>query len=212
MLPVLYSFRRCPYAMRARLALAVNGCAVELREVSLKAKPTAMLGVSPKGTVPVMVLPGGEVIDESLDIMRWAYRQSEGLVGVLCENDEELLSENDTRFKCWLDRYKYSDRHLEYTLEYSRGEASAFIQALEYRLGSASFLSGTELGFLDLAIAPFVRQFASVEPDWFKGQSWQKVVIWLETFKHSGVFLAVMAKHVDWNEDEGNSVAYSWKF
>ena len=210
-LPVLYSFRRCPYAMRSRLALAVNECAVELREVSLKAKPAEMLRASPKGTVPVMVLPCGEVLDESLDIMRWAYRQREDLVAVLSESDEALLAENDTHFKCWLDRYKYSDRHLEYTMEHSRAKASAFIQSLEYRLKGHSYLGGASLGYLDLAIAPFVRQFARVDPAWFERQTWLKVVAWLEAFKRCGMFLAVMAKHADWAAEKSNSVVYSWK-
>ena len=211
MLPVLYSFRRCPYAMRARLALAVNGCTVELREVSLKAKPAEMLRASPKGTVPVMVLPSGEVVDESLNIMRWAYQQSEALADILCESDVALLTENDTRFKYWLDCYKYSDRHLEYTLAHSRGEASSFLRSLEHRLERASFLNGTNLGYLDLAIAPFIRQFASVDPGWFERQNWPRVVAWLEAFKRSNVFLAVMAKHDDWDSEKSNSVVYSWK-
>ena len=114
-LPILYTFRRCPYAIRARMALAHAGVAVELREVLLKDKPQAMLDASMKGTVPVLVLPDGEVIDESLDVMRWAQAQADAPWRAPDDEAQKLIADNDGPFKAWLDKYKYADRHPEHT-------------------------------------------------------------------------------------------------
>ncbi len=203
-LPVLYSFRRCPYAMRARLALAVSGVQYELREVSLKSKPPELLAASPKGTVPVLVLPSGQVIDESLDIMRWALSQSDpdGWLTVASLDDMlSLVAGNDGSFKHALDRYKYPNR---YPLE-SGGDARAF--ALAQRLEAASWLAGLEArlnqGWLfgpkpslaDMATAPFVRQFAHTDAAWFGAQPWPQLQAWLTGFEASALFESVMVKH-----------------
>ncbi|BCD98547.1 hypothetical protein MARGE09_P2748 [Marinagarivorans cellulosilyticus] len=225
-LPVLYSFRRCPYAMRARLALAMSGCAVVLREVSLKAKPSDMLKASPKGTVPVMVLPCGRVIDESLEIMAWAFEQGQGCSGKsgggslsvpnlsslnLSRLNHALIEVNDTHFKCWLDRYKYADRYRDYTQEQSRAEASVFIMSLESHLKHQPYLSGEHFGFLDAAIAPFVRQFSGVEPHWFEQQrDWPHVLEWLSAFKCSELFSAIMLKYSPWCAQKDNAEVCSW--
>ncbi len=203
-LPVLYSFRRCPYAMRARLALAINGAEYELREVSLKSKPPEMLALSPKGTVPVLVLPGGQVIDESLDIMRWALAQNDPR-GWLTQGSQEemqaLIAGNDGKFKHALDRYKYPNR---YPLE-SGGDVQAFaraqrfeavssLQSLEPRL-SQGWLFGRQASLADMATLPFVRQFAHTDADWFAAQPWPQLQVWLARFEASRLFESVMAKH-----------------
>ncbi len=206
-LPVLYSFRRCPYAMRARLALQVSGLQYELREVSLKSKPAGLLTASPKSTVPVLVLPSGEVIDESLDIMRWALVQNDpdgwlnaGSLQDMCT----LIAGNDGAFKHALDRYKYPNRYLPE----SGGDAKSF--ALGQRLKAASWLAGLESrltnGWLygpkpslaDMATLPFVRQFAHTDAAWFAAQRWPQLQASLARFEASALFESVMGKHMPW--------------
>jgi len=153
--PILYSFRRCPYAMRARLALAVSSTHCELREVKLGAKPPAMLAASPKGTVPVLVLPDGAVIDESLDIMRWALARHDP-EGWLARDDMGLIAANDGAFKYNLDRYKYPDRHGADPLAH-RERGLAWLRGIDARLAEHGQLCGAERGLADAAIMPFVR-------------------------------------------------------
>ena len=205
-LPVLYSFRRCPYAIRARLALAVSGVGYELREVSLKDKPAEMLAASPKGTVPVLVLPGGQVIDESLDIMRWALSQNDpdGWLSPALNDMPDLITDNDGKFKHALDRYKYPNR---YPLESDgdthafalaqRLEAANWLQTLESRLsqGWQVWLCGPQPSLADTAILPFVRQFAHTDAAWFAAQPWPQLQAWLANFEASAMFKNVMAKH-----------------
>ena len=205
-LPVLYSFRRCPYAMRARLALAVSGVNYELREVSLKSKPPEMLAASPKGTVPVLMLPGGQVIDESLDIMRWALGQNDPDSWLSHKMDDmlALIAGNDGEFKHALDRYKYPNR---YPLE-SGGDVKAFaiaqrLEAANWLAGleahlSAGWLFGTQASLADMATAPYVRQFAHTDAAWFATQPWPQLQAWLARFEASGLFEGVMAKHEPW--------------
>jgi glutathione S-transferase len=208
-LPVLYSFRRCPYAMRARLALAVSGEPHELREVVLKNKPAEMLAASPKGTVPVLVLPGGEVIDESLDVMLWALRRNdpEGWLtspqGSL-DDMHALVAGNDGAFKRSLDRYKYPNRYPEE----SAGDAEAFVQ-MQRGLGAAwllkldgllasGWLFGARASLADMALLPFVRQFAHTDAAWFAAQPWPQVQAWLARFEASALYEGVMGKHAPW--------------
>ena len=195
-LPVLYSFRRCPYAMRARLALVVSGTACALREVRLAAKPAAMLAASPKGTVPVLVLPGGTVIAESLDIMRWAltgHDPEEWLRG----DDPALIARNDGAFKHDLDRYKYPGRHGTDPLLH-RASGLAFLYALDERLARAGQLCGPARGLTDAAIMPFVRQFAAVEPDWFQAQALPHLQAWLAGHLASPLFATIMLRLPPW--------------
>jgi glutathione S-transferase len=204
MLPMLYSFRRCPYAMRARLALHASGVPVELREVSLRDKPPSMLAASPKGSVPVLVLPDGQVIDESWDIMRWALHRHDP-DGWLGENDSHveaaipLISENDTTFKFQLDRYKYPERYPEHLQSYYRSAAGTFLQKLESRLVASRFLLGDALSVADAAILPFIRQFAGVDKDWFAQSHYLAIRRWLNEFLDSAAFLAVMEKYSIWH-------------
>ena len=200
---VLYSFRRCPYAMRARLALLSSGVVYEHREVALKAKPAEMLQASPKGTVPVLCLSTGEVLEQSLDIMGWALKQrdpdgwmpsgQEALV-----ETQQLIEANDGPFKANLDRYKYPQRFGLSDGVAHRDEAAAWLLTLNARLQDYAFLAGTHWGLLDAAVAPFVRQFARTDRVWFDAQPWTHLAQWLVNFENSAAFVAVMHKHPLW--------------
>ena len=201
--PILYSFRRCPYAMRARLALHASGVVVEVREVSLRNKPESMLLASPKGSVPVLVLPDGRVIDESWDIMQWALRQHDpenwlGENEVYLDAAIPLLNENDSTFKAALDRYKYFERYPEHPQNFYRAQGEAFLQQLETHLRSKNFLLGDTLSIADAAIFPFVRQFAEVDKEWFAQSPYPALQHWLANFLHSNNFAAVMKKYPVW--------------
>lgn len=199
-LPVLYSFRRCPYAMRARMALWAAGITVELREVKLAAKPPALLAASPKGTVPVLVLADGRVIDESLAIMRWALAQNDP-EGWLAAEDAALIAANDGPFKHHLDRAKYPGRFGEDETDH-RAAALALLTPLEARLTAAPFLGGTTRGFTDIALFPFIRQFAAIDPAWFGAQPLPHLQNWLETHLGSNLFAAVMGRYAPWQEGD----------
>lgn len=195
--PVLYSFRRCPYAMRARLALTISATRCQLREIKLSAKPEAMLMASPKGTVPVLVLADGEVIDESLDIMHRVLARHDP-EGWLDRNDAPLIAANDGTFKHDLDRYKYPDRHGANALAH-RESGLEFLRLLEGRLADAAHLGGSSRGLTDAAIVPFVRQFASVDPEWFESQQLHNVRRWLSDYLASPLFAAIMLRVSAWS-------------
>jgi glutathione S-transferase len=194
--PILYSFRRCPYAMRARLALLVSGTACELREVKLSAKPAEMLEASPKGTVPVLVLPDGTVIDQSLDIMRWALERNDP-EDWLARDDAALIAANDGSFKHDLDRYKYPERHGSDAVAH-RESGLAFLRELDARLGESHQLCGATRGITDAAIMPFVRQFAATDPDWFAEQCLPRLQGWLTDHLASPLFRAIMFRTPLW--------------
>jgi len=200
---ILYSFRRCPYAIRARIALYASGLTVEIREVALRDKPASMLAVSPKGSVPVLVLPDGLVIDESWEIMLWALRQHDPECW-LGENDRYadaatlLVIENDSTFKLLLDRYKYADRYPEYSRIHYRSEAEYFLRQLENRLRATRYLLGDAMSVADAAIFPFIRQFAEVDKHWFDQAPYASLQLWLNEFLDSERFTAVMKKYSVW--------------
>ncbi len=199
MLPILYTFRRCPYAMRARLALACAGIALEQREVLLKNKPQAMLDASAKGTVPVLVLPDGQVIDESLDIMLWALQQHDPKHWLTHQDQAmPLIQYNDQSFKPWLDKYKYADRFPEQPQAYYRGQGEAFLQRLETQLNQQAFLHDNHPTLADYAIFPFIRQFAFVDKLWFEQAPYPKLQAWLHHLLHSPLFEKIMVKHPIW--------------
>jgi len=178
----LYSFRRCPYAMRARLAIAYSQQQVQLREIILKEKPPEMLALSEKATVPVLQLSSGEVLDESLDIMAWALSHNDPnnwLAGNLNQM-LSLIDENDFEFKEWLDRYKYADRFPEFTESYYRDQCEDFLVKLELRLTVTQYLFANKLTLADIAIFPFIRQFASVDKQWFQQTPYHNLKIWLD--------------------------------
>lgn len=201
-LPVLYSFRRCPYAMRARLALHFAQQAVEHREVVLKDMPQQMIDISPKATVPVMQLPDGTVIDESLDIALWALEQQDpsNLLGSLAQLSDmlSLINDNDNDFKGWLDQYKYADRYPEQTPEYYREQGELFLEKLENRLSHHPYLFGVEIRLADIAIMPFVRQFAHVDKKWFDAADYPFLQNWLQSWLASDSFEGIMHKHPKW--------------
>jgi glutathione S-transferase len=195
-LPILYSFRRCPYAIRARLAITYSGIPVEIREVQLKQKPEHMLAISPKGTVPVLQLSDGNVIDESLDIMHWALAQNDPEDWLdIDEDGEKLIRWNDDDFKNYLDRYKYADRFPEFPPNYYREEGEKFIAELERNLNQNRFISGSRFSIADAAILPFVRQFAAVESIWFVSSAYRQVNCWLTELLNTDLFVSVMAKN-----------------
>lgn len=197
-LPILYSFRRCPYAMRARLALIISGVTVELREVALRAKPAAMLRVSPKGTVPVLVLPDHRVIDESLDIMRWAASQNIGDgMALMALDDDALVTVIDGAFKHHLDRYKYADRYPDDPIDH-RAEATDLLRLLDARLCRRVASGGEWLALADVAILPFVRQFAEVDRGYFDRLPLVALQRWLADFLASALFERAMVRFAPW--------------
>lgn len=194
---ILYSFRRCPYAIRARLALAVSRTLVELREVKLSAKPQAMLAASPKGTVPVLVLPDGRVVDQSIDIMRHVLAGNDP-DGWLRGDDPELIAMNDGPFKYDLDRYKYRERYVSDALSH-RSAALAFLNELEGRLMRHPYLGGDIWGLTDAAILPFIRQFAAVDQNWFDTLPLPALKTWLGESVALKLFATVMVRSAPWS-------------
>ena len=204
-LPRLYSFRRCPYAMRARLGLLFAKLPVELREVTLKDKPDQMLAISPKGTVPVLQLIDETVIEESLEIMLWALEQNDpqGLFdqSVLSQANA-LIAQNDDEFKHWLDRYKYADRHTDMTQTEYRQRGEMFLQVLEDLLTKNTYLLGERVTIADIGIMPFVRQFAHVDRDTFYSLPYPKLQLWLQHWLEHPVFIQAMTKFQPWQEGD----------
>lgn len=207
-LPILYSFRRCPYAIRARLAIAYARQQVELREVVLRDKPQQMLQISPKGTVPVLQLPDGSVIDESRDVMLWALHLNDPdglLANEPSAETADLLDENDGEFKHWLDRYKYADRYPEQTAEHYRGKGEEFLEKLELRLRKNAYLSGDQIRITDIAIMPFVRQFAMVDKNWFDQTPFPALQRWLGKWLKEELFIKMMKKRAPWQQGQART-------
>lgn len=217
-LPILYSFRRCPYAMRARLALAASGLDVVLREIVLRYKPAAMLEISPKGTVPVLLLPQGEVLEQSLDIVFWALGQSDPAQllpaeAAQLERMQRLIATNDGAFKHGLDRYKYPPRYTDehgalsaeqFAAKHRDAAAQALLIPLNQQLSEhkSPYLFGTQLSVADIAIAPFVRQYAHTNLDWFQAQDWPHLAGWLQRFLDSARFQQIMQKYPPWQDGD----------
>ena len=219
--PVLYSFRRCPYAMRARLALAASGQACELREVVLADKPQAMLAVSPKGTVPVLIDVDGRVLEESLDIMLWALRRHDPGHWLMPEQGSlevmlDLIGRFDDGFKYHLDRYKYPGRftatdpsaddastpaHRASTPAH-RAAGAAYLSDIETRLALSPWLFGGHTALADMAIAPFVRQFAHTDKTWFDAQPWPRLQAWLAAIPDLEHYRRAMVRHPQWRPGE----------
>jgi glutathione S-transferase len=194
---ILYSFRRCPYAMRARLALLVSGARFELREVVLRAKPAALIAASSKATVPVLVTADGRVIDQSIDIMRFALAASDP-EDWLAGDDRDLIALFDDRFKYWLDRYKYPERHDADPVD-ARAAGLGLLLMLEAQLAEQANLRRETRTLTDVAIFPFVRQFAAVDRDWFEAQPIPLVQGWLARHVESPLFLAAMTRLTPWS-------------
>lgn len=200
--PVLYSFRRCPYAIRARMALYYAGITAELREVDLKNKPAAMLEASPKGTVPVLALPGGTVIDESLDIMHWALAQNdpEGWLAADSEETAFLITRNDSDFKNALDRYKYPGRFPDEDCRRARRDCETILKDLDNRMKENGFLLAGRATLVDVALFPFIRQCAFTDKEWFDALPFPHLQNRLAEHLDSALFQAVMEKYEVWDE------------
>ncbi|MFD0914294.1 glutathione S-transferase [Methylophilus luteus] len=201
-LPILYSYRRCPYAMRARMALWAAQVQVELREVSLREKPQYLLQISPKATVPVLQLPDGTVLEQSLDIMHWALQQNDaqGWLNIDITQADALISANDGEFKKALDRYKYPDRYPEQSQLFYREQGEQFLQRLETALAGHRYLLGDAASIADVAIFPFIRQFAAVDSEWFAQSAYGNLRVWLAGWVESALFDEVMKKFATYVE------------
>ncbi len=201
--PILYSFRRCPYAIRARLAIKYCGIEVKLREVVLSNKPAEMIAVSSKGTVPILVLPDGTVLDESMDIIHWALSINDP-DNWLQDNDEisqktdSLININDNFFKDNLDHYKYASRFPEFSEEHYRTQGEDFLQNLENLLKQSRCLLANHITLADIAIFPFIRQFAFVDKDWFDKSRYTNLKPWLNNMLETELFKEIMKKYPPW--------------
>jgi len=212
---LLYSFRRCPYAMRARLALAASGQVCTLREIDLKSRPSQLYEISPKATVPVLQLPDGVVLEQSLAIMEWTLRNSDPERWLQSTHSDpqqvlapldfdpktmpEFMVACDTEFKFHLDRYKYASRYPGTDATQHRSEAAKFLLRLQRCLLGQPFLSGRTFGLVDAAVAPFVRQFALADRAWFDDQEWPQLRKWLADFLQSNRFQKIMHKYPLWD-------------
>ena len=204
--PTLYSFRRCPYAMRARLALRL--CKIEciIREISLKAKNTEFLRVSPKATVPVLVLPNGEVLEESLDIIYWSLEQNDPsklkVNNQLGRKTSKLIELFDTEFKFHLDRYKYSSRYNIQNLQVHRDKAREILVQINTMLEGKNYMGGKNISLLDISILPFVRQFRIADMKWFDNNlGLDNINKWLNIFLNSDLLASIMTKYKVWEID-----------
>ncbi|EPJ51147.1 MAG: glutathione S-transferase [Osedax symbiont Rs2] len=196
---ILYSFRRCPFAMRARMAIAYAEIKLELREVVLKNKPEQLLQISSKATVPVLRLSDGRVLEQSLDIMLWALQQRDVDLWLLDESQQlALIEQCDLDFKPWLDKYKYADRFLEHSLDYYRQQCCSYLSILERQLQGNLYLFGDKLSLADAAIFPFIRQFAHVDRNWFYDSDYPLLQTWLGLQLDSVIFRGIMQKYSPW--------------
>jgi len=203
--PVLYSFRRCPYAMRARMAIYKAKIKCELREVVLKDKPGPMLLLSEKGTVPVLLTPDDKVLEESCEVMLWALNKNDP-DNWLDEDESQsqfLIDYNDHEFKHFLDRYKYHVGYPEHSQEYYRENAESFLKLIEKQLidNKGIALLGNRITFADIAIFPFIRQFAKVDMDWFLASPYKLLKDWLANLEKTDLFQACMKKYIQWSPE-----------
>lgn len=202
--PILYSFIRCPYAMRARMILKLADIKCELREVRLNNKPEHMLEASPKGTVPVLILED-KIIDESIDIVNWALNITNVFEGNIKQDQinltEELIDLFDDKFKYHLDRYKYSNRYEDVDVEHHQNECLNILKKLETIIDGTNWIFGDSISKLDILILPFIRQFRIADQEWFDSQQnipgIQRVLM---NFLDSNIFKSVMNKYEEWYE------------
>ena len=200
-LPILWSFRRCPYAMRARLAVQSSGVQVVLREILLRDKPDAFLAASVSGTVPCLETGTG-IIDESFDIMLWALRRNDPQRWLdQPQSASELIAQTDGPFKASLDLYKYHSRHPSGTRDTAQADAARFLMELDQMLDGQDWLYGTQT-LADMAILPFVRQFANTDRAWFDAQDWPYLIKWLNNFTDSAAFASIMTKYPPWQDGQ----------
>lgn len=204
-LPVLYSFRRCPYAIRARMAIRYSNIRVELREVKLANKPAALLDASPKATVPILIHPNGSIIEESLDIMIWSLNQCDPehwQQNQYNETVKTLIDTNDGPFKTDLDHYKYADRHPQHSAAFYRQQGEVFLAQLEQQLSHHTYLVSNTASIADIALFPFIRQFAYVDIHWFDSAPYPQLRNWLNSWLESELFLSIMKKYPCWDTEQ----------
>tara|TARA_A100000164_G_C21771003_1_gene706288 strand:- start:8 stop:649 length:642 start_codon:yes stop_codon:yes gene_type:complete len=206
-IPILYSFRRCPYAIRARLALYYSKINYEHREILLKNRPNKLYEISPKGTVPVLDLLNGEVIDESFDIMKWAISMdsSETLFNRGRQKQIDMILLNDMQFKKWLDKYKYHVRYPEDSMEFYRENCKQILDQYEDHLKNFTYLLDNEISLADFAILPFVRQFANVDIKWYN-DSYSYLSSWMNKLMDFDIFIQIMKKFEVWDENKRGEV------
>lgn len=200
--PILYSFRRCPYAMRARMAIYQANIKCELREVVLKDKPESMLLLSKKGTVPVLLTTEKDIIEQSIDVMRWALKINDSDDWFIEDESQSqyLIDYNDNEFKHFLDRYKYHIGYPEHSQEYYRDNAEGFLKIIEKQLSDNEGIAllGNKISFADIAIFPFIRQFSKVDLDWFQASPYECLKKWTLNIEQSELFQGCMKKHAQW--------------
>ena len=204
-LPILYSFRRCPYAMRARMAIHISSQKCEIREVLLRDKPPSMLEYSSKGTVPVLVLQSGEVIDESLDVIDWALNLNDPDNWQRSKDNEktkELIKINDGEFKYHLDRYKYSKRYDNEDPEFHRKKCLSFIEKVNSELQNSKYIFDDAISYIDISLLPFIRQFRIADNEWFDELPYENVKSWLSNFLNSELLKSIMSKYDLWKEGD----------
>tara|TARA_Y100001936_G_C16079231_1_gene676455 strand:- start:2056 stop:2718 length:663 start_codon:yes stop_codon:yes gene_type:complete len=201
---VLYSFRRCPYAIRSRMSLYKAGCIIELREVNLKNKPEHMLKISPKGTVPILILPKGKVIDESLNIMQWALNKNDpdGWLNADKTEIQFLIERNDNKFKQALDRYKYPNRYPEENCTGARENCTEILNDLNNRLKKHGNILKNTMSIADIALFPFIRQCALVDTEWFYNLPMKYLHNWLQEHLESTIFKSIMIKNKFWSQND----------
>ena len=208
-LPILYSFRRCPYAMRARMAIHISSQKCEIREVLLRDKPPSMLEYSSKGTVPVLVLQSGEVIDESLDVIDWALNLNDPDNWQRSKDNEktkELIKINDGEFKYHLDRYKYSKRYDNEDPEFHRKKCLKFIESINNELNNSKYIFDDNISYADIVLLPFIRQFRIADIEWFDSLPYDNLKKWLSSFLDSSLLNSIMKKYDLWKEGDKSIV------
>lgn len=208
-LPILYSFRRCPYAMRARMAIHISGQRCELREVLLRDKPPSMLEYSAKGTVPVLILQDGKVIDESLDVIDWALNLNDPDDWQRSKDKEktkELIKINDGEFKYHLDRYKYSKRYDNEDPEFHRKKCLKFIESINNELNNSKYIFDDNISYADIVLLPFIRQFRIADIEWFDSLPYDNLKKWLSSFLGSSLLNSIMKKYDLWKEGDKSIV------
>ena len=205
-MPILYTFKRCPYAMRARMALYLSEIVVELREVSLRNKPQSMLEISPKGTVPVLLLDDGTVIDESIEIIKWCINKKKNIFNETLNKQQELFAEHaiklfDEKFKFHLDRYKYATRYEDVDEILHRESCIEILKNIEKEISNKECFYTNNVNKIDICILPFIRQFRIANPEWFDNYNeFPKVQKWLDNFLKSSLLEEIMVTHKEWKK------------
>ena len=207
-MPILYSFKRCPYAMRARMAIYLSQIVVEHREVSLKNKPKSMMEISPKGTVPVLLLENGDVIDESMDIINWCLETKSRVFKDILDDSQKAFTKKiikifDEKFKFHLDRYKYATRYKNVDAVSHRDACLDILKTLDKNINNTKWFFSNNVNKIDISVLPFIRQFRIADPLWFDAnKNIPNIQIWLENFLQSKLLNEVMINFDAWEPND----------